>query len=784
MVGKKCVAVVAVLALLASTLWVCAEPAVYPVANESDWDTAIQAIEQNGGDALIQLKGNITLTNVSEIGIPNASLQIESEGQTPFCLTVGSDELMLQGDVTFKNVYLSAHTIYAQGHALTLGEGFGGGQDGQRRMSVYGGSNQDLNLNGGSTHIVVSSGLYKLIAGGNSSGTLTGDTYIEFGGDARFPTAADGKQSGDYTRGSTENDNIYFDAEIEADWTPVLVSYYKTGYLPYGIYGGGTCGNTVGSTKVVMTGGEVYQIFGGGAARRNPNYASQEEQADPLLNLGRVSGNTSVTVSGGKVKSVYGGGYNDLAAFAGDDYQDGVPADAREQRAVVDGDTWVNITGTAYVPATEKGEDTSTASVDVPAVYGGSFHSCVRNTKVLISGDARIESGEKTDGNGYGYGIVYGAGCDDIVNGTTYVELLGNAVVGSDKNQPGSNVLSQGSFGAVTPLGRSSSSTYLGGAKCSDSCVIRNSEAAPYAATAVVSGGSTDVLMAGVKSRLASRPTANIVQGNVCLAQAGGELRAIEAGSIENKKVKIQGNVDIQITGGTVTDYILGHYPSFGKFPTSGNNIKGACTLTFSGCGQKTNAYVSPLIQFVNTMQVENGTHMAVYGDFWVYDYDEKTLKKAPLWNVEDLTVDAGATLAFRQKANILGDLTMNGALNLCRENDTAAGKEIATFTADGTANGTGTLLPISFSDSADTDYFRFSVPVAGEEYVYADAAGSSMVLTLGKTSGGLFVDRKASSAAGQDVWFINEKEEEQIAPPQSKPVQENKANPKTGFEQ
>ena len=53
---------------------------------------------------------------------------------------------------------------------------------------------------------------------------------------------------------------------------------------------GGVCGNTVGNTQVVMTDGEVFQIFGGGAARRNPSdkYTTAEEKEDSMLNLGRV----------------------------------------------------------------------------------------------------------------------------------------------------------------------------------------------------------------------------------------------------------------------------------------------------------------------------------------------------------------------------------------------------------------------------------------------------------------------------------------------------------------
>ena len=83
-----------------------------------------------------------------------------------------------------------------------------------------------------------------------------------------------------------------------------MVTVYKQGCLAYGIYGGGIGGNVTGNTNVTMTGGEVYQIFGGGAAVKAPSIIGD--------NLGKVGGDTHVSVTGGEVKSVYGGGFNDL----------------------------------------------------------------------------------------------------------------------------------------------------------------------------------------------------------------------------------------------------------------------------------------------------------------------------------------------------------------------------------------------------------------------------------------------------------------------------------------
>ena len=179
------------------------------------------------------------------------------------------------------------------------------------------------------------------------------------------------------------------------------------------------CGNTVGNTTVEMTGGEVFQIFGGGAARRNPSdeYATAEEQVDQLLNLGRVSGSTSVTVTGGEVKSVYGGGYNDITVYSGDDHKNTIPENARKERAVVTGDTYVEISGNAHVPVASHNENDSTSGSDFPAVYGGSFCSTVHNTEVIIGGNVVIENGGPTAWR-LAMAWCLEQGRDDIVKGT------------------------------------------------------------------------------------------------------------------------------------------------------------------------------------------------------------------------------------------------------------------------------------------------------------------------------------------------------------------------------
>lgn len=147
------------------------------VSDAPQFATALQDIENSDvSEAIIELTADIQMLNDFR-GIEGKKITVRSaEGSTHMLAWPNSsDTVELKGDVTLENVHISPKTLYAQGHHLTLGEGFGGGEDGQKRMIVYGGSKGNLTAN---THVTVLDGVYKLIAGGNSAGTLTGDTHV------------------------------------------------------------------------------------------------------------------------------------------------------------------------------------------------------------------------------------------------------------------------------------------------------------------------------------------------------------------------------------------------------------------------------------------------------------------------------------------------------------------------------------------------------------------------------------------------------------------------------
>ena len=522
-----------------------------------------------------------------------------------------------------------------------------------------------------------------------------------------------------------------------------------------------------------MTGGTAYQIFGGGAAIWNPNYA------EPQHKNGIVDGDTYVTITGGEVKSIYGGGYNGIDAFAGDDYEK-VPDDARSTRAVVGGTTHVTIDGDAHVPACEQSEDASTAGCDPAAVHGGSFHSTVSATEVIVGGNARIETGGGK-GTGYGYGSLFGAGTNDIVLGTTSVTLQENARIGRDDNKLGSSAISQGYFGNMTPLGYASQSgCYIGGAQFNYGSEIENQNGEIYAATAIVNGGEVDVLGIGPKSRN-TKQVKKSIQGDVLLEQTGGTVAAIEASCVANKNVTVHGNVDVRVSGGNVTNYIMGRYPTMCD---DDKTITGTVNLELSGSVADGFQQI-PLVETMDHVTIKSGAAIAIIGDWKCYDYvgkytengKEGLVTDIPFFQVKGLTVEPDAVLALTQKGLIEGDITVNGQINLQRSNGIFGGLGAgvkAPLTAEGTASGTGSLLPFE-----NQNFATGSIPKSGEEYVYAKKDGSSMKLTLANAGAtGLYVDRKGKTAE-QDVWYIAKQIPQEVTVTFDKNGGDTEADPK-----
>lgn len=236
------------------------------------------------------------------------------------------------------------------------------------------------------------------------------------------------------------------------------------------------------------------------------------------------------------------------------------------------------------------------------------------------------------------------------------------------------------------------------------------------------------------------------IDNDVQLEFNGGYTWGIEAERPNYPTLaKINGNVTVTVRGGTIYGSLIGG--------TQNNALAEGhtATLIFDGYKSEKNTMI-PYARNFDEVKVTNESSVIIAAkDGAKQDYTQPFYGDG---SVKDLTIDEGATLALAKNASISGDLTVEGTLALPR-----ATGSTTTLTAGGTATGTGTLKPIN-STLLSYGLLTWSKPVLNEEYVYAKTDNSDMTLELSQTSDNLFVDRKNSSADGQDVWFINEKQE------------------------
>ena len=258
-------------------------------------------------------------------------------------LDVTTDDLFINDGVIFSNMTLQIvnndennrnfNRIFAEGHDVTISSDVTVSNK-EATVQLFGGSTTNVE----STNLKVYAGSYDHICGGNSSGNVTGNVNLTVGGNA----SALSVYGGCYTGNVLGKVNITATAGMNAgakytvhdDYTYQLFGGSYLGNVNKGvnitvkndakfnyIYGG-VCGNSDNETGAIggkinidfagkayciyggsyhgsntdtcveVTGGEVYQVFGGG------RYVTFE-------------GNTDVRILGGTVhRRIYGGSYN------------------------------------------------------------------------------------------------------------------------------------------------------------------------------------------------------------------------------------------------------------------------------------------------------------------------------------------------------------------------------------------------------------------------------------------------------------------------------------------
>ena len=306
----------------------------YAIAHVEDGKTVhiIDSVSINGEDGIgwtAHGKDNVTITG----GI----------------LDVTTDDLCINDGVTFTNMTLKIaatdvrdfNRIFAEGNHVVIASDVTVSNQEATVQIFGGGMNNDVE----STNLEVNAGTYAVICGGSSGKAVTGDTNLLVSGNVIADRIYGGGYSG-HVKGNTNvkigsgvnpsdaysneaygytyslyggghSGNVYGDVKIDVkDGANFTYIHGGVGGAPeqvgtgvvvegsiditfagkaHGIYGGSLNGSN-SHTKICMTGGEVYQIFGG----------TRKET---------MEGNTDVRIEGGIVhRRIYGGSYNDYGS--------------------------------------------------------------------------------------------------------------------------------------------------------------------------------------------------------------------------------------------------------------------------------------------------------------------------------------------------------------------------------------------------------------------------------------------------------------------------------------
>ncbi len=351
------------------------------------------------------------------------------KGNTPSAVFQMNYRFYANGPLMFKDITIAAahsmkERIYANGNDLVMGTGLtctwdsdlseGYVKDYSNALRIYGGSaNTDLRK---STRVVLLSGDYYLVRGGNEEGgTINGNTYVYLGGTAHtYYQLMGGSRKG------TINGSAY--AIVAGDAVADSKSGGPDEVPSVAVFGGGLDGLVKGDLNAdgVVEGG-CHVIINGGTVNAAVTGTGANEN---------YTGNTYVTVCGNAViypssqGAVFGAGDGSSEATVNGNIFVNIFCNAR----LVKNDYWANVYGTN----TYKNVDSNivmnifdNANIE-GSVNGGAF--------VANSGIGNAATGEKTvEVNVYGSAFVrlnvYGGSLRKGVFGNTRVSVTENAIV-------------------------------------------------------------------------------------------------------------------------------------------------------------------------------------------------------------------------------------------------------------------------------------------------------------------------------------------------------------------
>ena len=270
---KKIFSALLILFMLISslTLTAAADGASVSVSDAAGFSAALGTVADGG---VITLTGKVAVSSDFKWSAHNKSITVTGGTLDLSAVT----DLVFGDDVCFENttvVFKDGGNVYANGHALTVKSS----ATVTNTANLYGGSKGGT-LNS-STSLHIESGNYYKIFGGSNGGTVNGDTYVYVGGNTN--TSCDWTDhNGTYTiygggNGCKINGNTYVTVEGSAKANYVFGGSMGSGStisgrsnLNFGgsakamsLYGASNGVNTGNDATLIMTGGEIQQMFGG-----------------------------------------------------------------------------------------------------------------------------------------------------------------------------------------------------------------------------------------------------------------------------------------------------------------------------------------------------------------------------------------------------------------------------------------------------------------------------------------------------------------------------------------
>ena len=390
--------------------------------------------------------------------------------------------------------------------------------------------------------------------------------------------------------------------------SPEVVTFdlrIKGGLFHGCVYGAAADNPSIGSRRIVVTGGEIRSWLAGGCNGTGSTNESGATNGNSFIYIGgsAIIGGSNASVingtAGGQIfgagrglsgragsmlisnvvigdnanisNNVYGGGYNSyivntsnvhilggtiqLNVFGGS-YGNGTAIPTSNvfvQGGTVNG----NVYGGSNSTGTVNNSHVTMTNGETNNVYGGGFGPSTiisQNTAVTVSGG--IVGTKDTSNDTYTYGNVYGGGEDGVVNGSTDVTVSGGTlkdVFGAGKGNSSQNRNANVAGNTkVLVSGGTLANVYGGG----EEGTINSAAATDHTSTVTVTGNNTsisgDVFGAGKMGRSTCNTLVTVANGNIGGNVFGGALGA------QNQGVFHAGLKTVNILGGHIRGSVYG----------------------------------------------------------------------------------------------------------------------------------------------------------------------------------------------------------------------------------